>query len=436
MKIQLRLPVLVAIALCAPCTAFAGTVDGVVENGTTNRVVPGADVILIQLQGGMQPIATTKTDSQGRYHFDRPEIGAAPMLIRVSYRGVLYHEPLPPGKAAANVQVFDPTANADSVEVTTQAIIIQPQNGQLTIGEEYTIQNRTKPPVSYYDSKGTFNFEIPQGGQLGQVSAWSSAGMPVIQDTIGKGKNRSAIAFAFKPGENGVRFSYQIPYPGNKATINAVSLYPVGHVIIAAQPGVQVSGQGLLRGGTEQGFELYGKESVGADSPIELAISGMPTGGAGDSSVTSAADATQDPSVNSRVGDSSAPSAAILPARLDSLKWILVAGFGGLFALGALFLMRRPQAIPGNAGVQAPQTAQQNTRSRAQTKDRDAAAGPDALERGAFHKLDAQAQGSLDELKDQLFRLELRRQAGTVSDEEYASQRERVEKTLRELVRG
>ena len=435
MRIQCRLLVFLAITLCAPCAALAGSVDGVVENGTTNQVVAGADVTLIQLQGGMQPIAATKTDSQGRYHFDRPEIGGAPMLIRVSYRGVLYHEPLPPGKATANVQVFDPTANADSVQVTTQAIIIQPQNGQLTVGEEYTIQNGTKPPVSYYDSKGTFSFQIPEGGQLGQVSAWSSAGMPVIQDTIEKGKNRSAIAFAFKPGENGVRFSYQIPYPGNKTTIRAVSLYPVGHVIIAAQPGVQVSGEGLLPGGTEQGFELYGKESLAANAPIELAISGMPTAGAGDGSGAGAADAAQDPSVNSRVGDSPASSAAILPARLDSLKWILVAGFGGLFALGALFLMRRPQAVPANAGVQAPQTAQQEAQS-ASTKGRDSAALSGALESGAFHKLEAQARGSLDELKDQLFRLELRRQAGTVSDEEYASQRERVERTLRELVRG
>jgi hypothetical protein len=43
---------------------------------------------------------------------------------------------------------------------------------------------------------------------------------------------------------------------------------------------------------------------------------------------------------------------------------------------------------------------------------------------------------SLDALKDQLFRLELRRQAGTIGDEEYARERAKAEHVLRDLVRG
>jgi len=39
-------------------------------------------------------------------------------------------------------------------------------------------------------------------------------------------------------------------------------------------------------------------------------------------------------------------------------------------------------------------------------------------------------------LKDGLFRLELRRQAGTIGEEEYARERQRMEKVLRDLVRG
>ena len=43
---------------------------------------------------------------------------------------------------------------------------------------------------------------------------------------------------------------------------------------------------------------------------------------------------------------------------------------------------------------------------------------------------------SLDGLKDRLFRLELRRQAGTISEEDYARERSHTEQVLRELVRG
>jgi hypothetical protein len=51
-------------------------------------------------------------------------------------------------------------------------------------------------------------------------------------------------------------------------------------------------------------------------------------------------------------------------------------------------------------------------------------------------EVDAAVSNSLDSLKDQIFRLELRRQAGTISEEEYAQERARTEKVLRDLVRG
>ena len=44
--------------------------------------------------------------------------------------------------------------------------------------------------------------------------------------------------------------------------------------------------------------------------------------------------------------------------------------------------------------------------------------------------------GSLDELKDSLFRLELRRQAGTITEDDYDRERRQMEKVLRDLVRG
>ena len=51
-------------------------------------------------------------------------------------------------------------------------------------------------------------------------------------------------------------------------------------------------------------------------------------------------------------------------------------------------------------------------------------------------EVDAAVGTSLDALKDTLFRLELRRQAGTISEAEYNQERARAEKVLRDLVRG
>ncbi len=56
-----------AILLFAALPVFAGTVTGTVTNGTTNKPAAGVEMILIQLQGGMQPVANTKTDANGQY---------------------------------------------------------------------------------------------------------------------------------------------------------------------------------------------------------------------------------------------------------------------------------------------------------------------------------------------------------------------------------
>jgi len=51
-------------------------------------------------------------------------------------------------------------------------------------------------------------------------------------------------------------------------------------------------------------------------------------------------------------------------------------------------------------------------------------------------KIQQEVDTNLDSLKDTLLRIELRRQAGTISDEEYARERGRAEQVLRDLVQG
>jgi hypothetical protein len=120
-----------------------------------------------------------------------------------------------------------------------------------------------------------------------------------------------------------------------------------------------------------------------------------------------------------RDAEAAAPAANIqsIPGRLDVLKWPLIAGFVGIFALGAMLLARKPVvAVAG--GVPVANVA--------------IAPAPSA----PLSQVDAAVGTSLDALKDQMFRLELRRQAGTISEEEYTRERARAEKVLRDLVRG
>jgi hypothetical protein len=113
------------------------------------------------------------------------------------------------------------------------------------------------------------------------------------------------------------------------------------------------------------------------------------------------------------------------------LKWPLIAGFLGVFALGAILLARRPVVAVAGGGSSEAENA-----SAARAKK--PKPGVDASHRTSpsLAEVDAAVGTSLDSLKDQIFRLELRRQAGTLSEEEYARERARAEKVLRDLVRG
>ncbi len=429
----------VAMSAALAPLAAAGSVSGMVTNGTTGKPAAGAEVILIQLQGGMQPVANTKTDSSGHYSFENAGLGAgAPMLIRVVYRGVNYHEPVPPGKTTADVQVFEPTDKPTAFAVSNHAIIVQPNGADLMVGEEYAIENKTQPPVAFYRADGSFNFSIPDGADFNQASAWGSAGMPVVQGTIDKGKNKLAIAFPFRPGESGVRISYKVPYPDNQITLKNTSPYATDRLIIAAPPTVHISGDGITPAGQDQGFNVYTRTAVAADAPIAIKVSGtapIPSASQGaNDGASSPPDGSSNASVNSRLeasgAEASTAAATTVPARLDSLKWILVAGFASIFALGFVYLWRRPQVImPTNGDAAAVAAVSAKTAFPAPSKH-----APVVTETVA--QVNREVRGSLDELKDSLFRLELRRQAGTITETDYERERQQLEKVLRDLVRG
>jgi len=84
--------------------------------------------------------------------------------------------------------------------------------------------------MAFYKADGSFDFALPEGGQLQQVAAAGPAGMPVVQLAIDKKKNRYSIAFAFRPGDSSVRFSYELPYTGNAATVKIPTIYPGGAI--------------------------------------------------------------------------------------------------------------------------------------------------------------------------------------------------------------
>jgi hypothetical protein len=424
---------LAALFLAPFAFAQAGTVRGTVRNGTTGKVASGVEVILIQLQGGMQPVGNSKTDAQGQFSFDHPSIGAQPMLVRAVYRGVNFHQPLPPGTNDVQVEVFDPTQDPKSITVASHVIIFQPNGSTLTVGEEYSVQNNSQPKQAYFKTAGNFEFALPAGAKLQQAAAWGPSGMPVVQATMDKANDRYAIAYAFRPGESGVRYSYELPYPGNATTVKLPTVYPGARLLVVAPPTMQISGEGLQSGGQEQGMNVYGRDGVPANTLLAVNVSG--TAPPQQSAPDSGGQASE--SQNSAGGGAAAANIQQAPSRLDSLKWPLIGGFVMLFALGAVLLARRPVVAVAGVGAAADDAIPIPKAKIPKAKHpAPADAAKEQVKSSTLSDVDAAVNTSLDSLKDQIFRLELRRQAGTISEEEYAQERARAEKVLRDLVRG
>jgi hypothetical protein len=407
---------------CVACASFllfavlarGGVLHGTVKNGTTGKAAAGVEVILIQLQGGMQPVANSKTDEQGRFSFDNPSLGAQPMLVRAVYKGINFHQPVLPGRSDVEVSIFEPTKDPKTISVASRIVFFQPNGANLTVAEEYSIQNNSQPPQAYFRADGNFEFVIPENAHLQQIAASGPTGMPVVQAPIDKSKGKYAIAYALRPGQNSVRYSYEVPYPRDTTTVKVATVYPSARLLVVASPSMQISGDGLQSGGQEQGMSVYGRENVPANNVMAVNVSGTaPPLQAGDSDSGGGGQGAQEAQ-----GTTPAANIQSIPGRLDVLKWPLIAGFGAIFALGAMLLARKPvAAVAGGVPVGGGVT-------------------PSPAASAALSQVDAAVGTSLDALKDQMFRLELRRQAGTISEEEYARERARAEKVLRDLVRG
>jgi hypothetical protein len=426
----------VAILLLLSVAAQAGTVSGVIHNGTNgNKVAAGVDVLLIQLQGGMSVVANTKSDSDGRYHFDNPGIGQGPMLIRAVYRGVLFHQPLTPGTSTVDVTIYEPTTNPGAIQVPLRLLVFQPNGDKLMVGEEYSIQNNTNPPAAYFKQDGNFEFTIPQGAEIDQVSTFGPMGMPVRQGTIDKGKGRYAISYAFQPGQNGVRISYIVPYAGNHAQFRESSTYDAQRVLLVIPPTMQVASAGFNAAGTEQGFNVFSKESMKTGTGFDVTVSGTAPPPAEASAASSSGD-----QVNGRDSNSnSSPDTTVetAPARIGEEKWILLGGLAAIFAVGVGLLQRKsvPEVVQAPAPSPAPKGRKAQRAAQAKAAP-PAPPAPPARPAPPMEKVTREVNSNLDSLKDTLLRLELRRQAGTITDAEYALERGRAEQLLRDLVQG
>src|SRR5260370_18571470 len=157
-----RLALLGALVLAPLAIAEGGTVRGTVVNGTTGKAAAGIELTLVQLQGGMQEVAHSKSGAQGEFTFDHPGLGAQPMLVRAVYHGINFNRAVPPGTTTAQVDIYEPSKDAKTIDVPSHVVIFQPNGATMIVGEQYQIENKSPPPVAHSRSDRTLPFSLPE----------------------------------------------------------------------------------------------------------------------------------------------------------------------------------------------------------------------------------------------------------------------------------
>lgn len=432
-------------AFLAASSASAGTVNGTVINRTTGKPQPNVDLTLLGPTQGMRDLGSAKSDAQGRFTATNDAIGMGPVLIRATYHDVSFNTFLPPGRPEIEVEVYDISKDPKTITVPSHVVIFQPSGDKLIGAEEYSVQNGSQPPAAYFRTEGNFDFTIPENATIGQVTTTATMGMSVNQATIDKGKGRFAISYPFRPGQTNVRLSYELPYPNNSATLKLPATYAGGKLLVVVPPGVTVTGDGLTSAGEEQGMMVFTHDPLAAKASLSVSLSGVGSPSAGGGGGQGQEGGQEG---NSRTG----PEVTAAPSRLDDFKWYLFGGLAALFAMGAILLTRKQVVVaevpaeadddevaapPAQAVKPAPPAKSKKAAPPAPPQPAaNSAAGNSNSASKATAAIDQHVNVSMDSLKDQIFRLELRRQAGTISEQEYAREKAQVEKLLRDLVRG
>ncbi len=412
------LSLLVLALLSAATFASAQNITGTVTNGTNGKPAAGDDVTLISLSQGMQEIGSTKTDAQGKFSFPAPA-DRAPHMVRVTHGGVNYFPqsgPLMPGVTTAELTVYDTAKKVEPLKQTVEVDRCQSEDSkQLQVVALFAIQNASNPPRTM-DADHTFEFVLPAGAQLDSGDAKGPGGQPISSPATATGqKNTYAFAYPLKPGETQFQISYHMPYSG-EASFAPKPLADVQHFVVMLPKGMSFtpkntqlfqsmpdkSGSTIMvatnvKPGQDLAYRIAGA-GVFQQEGQEEANAGDNGGGGG---AMGGGQATAND--NRPGGGLGAPIDA--PDPLHNYRAIILGVFAVVLVMGGFYVVSKTNLRPHTAVAEGP-------------------------------RIDAPVTGDrstilLEAMKEELFQLEIDRQQGKVSADEYAKAKAALDETMR-----
>ncbi len=314
-------------------TAVFAQVSGTVINGGTGKPQANQTVSLYKFgQGGMEPVASVKTDTAGKFAFDQAPSSQGPSMVRAEVDDVIYNKLMPPGTPTTGLELTVYNASKQkpaAVKISKHMILFEPANGQMIVNETYLVDNGGRTTWSD-PANGTLRFFLP-GAANGQVEVKGSApdGMPVTVPTDKTARPEIyAAKFEVKPGQTRFDLTYTVPYtigsPYRGKIVNEED-----NTYLIAPNGITMKADHVTDLGTEPRTQahIYGLQSHSYD----IQLSGAEIA---------------PPADNSAGGDSSSqsdggPQIEVIPARIYSEAKPILATAVGILGLGFALLYRR-----------------------------------------------------------------------------------------------
>jgi hypothetical protein len=422
--------------------AFTQGLTGTVTNGTSGRVAAGVDVTLIKLAQGMQEADSTKTDSKGNFSFKMDDAGG-PHLVRATFQGATYFKAAPPGTSSVELTIYDSAAKVEGLSYTVEVLKLQTEKNQLNGTRLFVINNQSKPPRTQM-SDATFEFYLPEGAQIDATMARAPNGNPV-KAAVEQRKERNLYAFNFplRPGETQLQIGFHTSYSGS-AEINPKSKYPLEHFVVMLPKSMKFDPMGTpfqsIQDGPGAGsanVQVVTQTQPGKQLTFKISGSGtLPEEGEGGEAQASGASGPGNSGPTGQ-GMSSRPGGGLgppsdAPDPLENFKWWILLGFGIVLVGGGVYVTlrnKKASAMAGTPGMSVPASFAADVYSAPIQKIR--ASNPPPAAASTATSAPAESPSLLMQaMKEELFQLEVDRQQGRISMEEYTGAKAALDQTL------
>lgn len=279
------MPAFVAALLLAPCLFAAGArIEGRVTNGTLNRPVANAKVLLLspQPQVGMKLIESVTAGPDGRFDFAQTDLDPSRFyLLQVNSGDVPFHFPVrfdSQGTAKVDATVYDSTRSDSALRVALLRMMVEASGDKIQVQQEFQVENDSQPPRAYADVEGTFRFRVPPQVSRPSVAVAGLMNMQIPQmPTPGKSAGEFVLHYPFKPGATQVTVRYQADYTPSEFALDGQVPYPIERAELYVMPASLEVKSALFRPASRDdanGIQKYTSENLPRHAPLTASLSG------------------------------------------------------------------------------------------------------------------------------------------------------------------